>query len=192
MHKALEGLFWAIHRARSNAPQRWQKVRLHFMGTSYAPADKAEKTIEPMAQRFQVDDLVDERPARIPYFPALQALCDSHGLLFISSDDPGYSASKIYTYLLAKRPLLPILHASSPLAATLKHCSNAKITVFDASSTAESLGRALLQIVEALPDWPESSDFEINQEAFAQHEAKTMAQRLCAVFDQVCQEKIKQ
>ena len=66
MAKALEALFIAIQANRSQNPQLWESVKLHFVGTSYAPKGRETKTIEPVAVSCGVGDLVTEHPLRIP------------------------------------------------------------------------------------------------------------------------------
>ena len=46
--------------------------------------------------------------------------CNMQDALFMpGSDDPAYTASKIYPYLLTRKPLLAIFNAESPALAVL-------------------------------------------------------------------------
>ena len=110
MALALRALFSAIQSNRQKDPERWHSIKLHFVGTSYAPGNLAVKTVEPIAQELGIADLVEEHPHRIAYFEALQALIDSDAILLIGSDDPSYTASKLYPCILAKKPILAIFH----------------------------------------------------------------------------------
>ena len=101
MEFALSALFTALADERRRDPDRYRSVRLHFVGTSYADEDSGEPTVSPVAQRCGVGDLVTELPRRISYFEALQCLVDADALLVPGSDDPGYTASKLYPYILA-------------------------------------------------------------------------------------------
>ena len=98
MEFALSALFTALADERLRDPDRYRSVRLHFVGTSYADEDSGEPTVSPVAQRCGVGDLVTELPRRISYFEALQCLVDADALLVPGSDDPGYTASKLYPY----------------------------------------------------------------------------------------------
>ncbi|HKO19094.1 MAG TPA: hypothetical protein VJU82_09425, partial [Acidobacteriaceae bacterium] len=113
MRLALAGLFSALREARATSPQLVANLRLHFIGTDYAIGDRASKSVEPIAREFGVADLVYESPHRVPYFVALRCLADADALIVPGSDDPQYTASKIYPYILAKKPLLAIFHERS-------------------------------------------------------------------------------
>ena len=50
----------------------------------------------PLAEAAGVGDLVSETPQRIPYLDALEVLANSNVILLLGSDEPHYTASKIY------------------------------------------------------------------------------------------------
>lgn len=111
MAPALRGLFAAL---RDHASEHLRKgLRLHFVGTSYAAAGSGAPSIVPVAREYGLEGLVEERTERIPYARALALLKGAHALVVPGSDDPAYTASKIYPYLLAGRPLLAIFHERS-------------------------------------------------------------------------------
>jgi len=120
MAVALRTAFGALRLGLDLAPEVFGKVQLHFIGTDYAPAHLAKKTMEPVAREFQLDRRVHEWPVRIPYFEALRLLLDADFLLVPGSDDPNYTASKIYPYILAEKPLLGIFHPSSSVCDVLQ------------------------------------------------------------------------
>jgi hypothetical protein len=187
MASSLRILFKAIRSGRITDPDGWSKVRLHFAGTSYAPAGQGEKTIEPVAAEFGVEDMVVEQPDRIGYFEALQALRESAGLLIIGSDAASYTPSKIFPYVLAKRPTLGVLHQDSPATEILQRCRAAHIIKMkengeplegDAGST-ETLARFLRALGDnSVPDtdWAE----------FKPYTAREMTRRQCEVFERAC------
>lgn len=111
MAKALRALFMALRDHASDA--LLQSLRLHFIGTSYAAAGTGSPTIAPIAAEFGLRHLVDESPDRITYARTLWCLRNAAALIVPGSDDPAYTASKIYPYLLAGRPMLAIFHARS-------------------------------------------------------------------------------
>ena len=94
MRRALEALFGALRQAREARPERFARVRLHFVGTDYAESGRGRKTVAPVAVACGVGDLVDERTDRVPYFEALRCLTDANVLMAVGSDDPAYTASK--------------------------------------------------------------------------------------------------
>ena len=156
MRRTLNLLFGALHDVREREPARWADVRLHFIGTSYAPPDRAEKSVEPIAQACGVGDLVEERTWRVPYFEALRLLLDSEVVMVIGSDDPGYSASKLYPCLLSRKPLLALLHENSPAVAILHEAGVKRIMTFHPERVADP--EAIREAGEFLQEFLFSAD----------------------------------
>ena len=184
MAVALRLLFTALAAARARDPQRWAALRLHFVGTSYAPDGRAEKTVEPVARTCGVADMVVERTGRVPYFEALQLLRQSEAILVVGSDSPSYSASKLYPCLLARRPLLALLHADSPAVDILRRCRAGHVVPFrpgDAAAEAPAVEAALAAtILEAADPHPPGIDLAYFR---AEHGARAVTARQCEVFD---------
>lgn len=184
MRLALSALFLSIQRDRQRHPERWQQACLHFIGTSYAPAARAQKTIEPVAQAYGVADLVHEVPGRIPYFEALQVLKDSHAILIIGSDDAGYTASKVYPCVLAQKAILGIFHQDSSVVDILRRCQAGSAVTFNQSTQPEQLVAQLTPQLDTLLNLPQNYHHEIDWQAFSPYTAESMARKLCQVFEQ--------
>ena len=179
---ALRAFFTALGRARALHPERYARVRIHFVGTDYAPAQRAKKSVEPLACELGVDDMITEHPARIPYFEALRCLLDADALIVPGSDDPSYSASKIYPYILARKPMLAIFHEGSPAVITLRSTSAAVVVTFASVDTVETLSQSVSD------DWFSGVGRHaafVREEAFCKHTAREMTRRMCLAFDQV-------
>ena len=176
---SLEAFFTALARERAEHPDRLGHVRLHFVGTSYADGDTGEPTVAPIAARCGVADLVEEQPRRIPYFQALQCLLDADVLLIPGSDDPGYTASKLYPYVLAEKPLLALFHQESTVVDIVRQ-SRAGVVVPFASG--EDVGAVADRITHAWFDHP-PTQVETDWEAFEPYTARAMTQKLAAAFD---------
>ena len=87
--------------------------------------------------------MVTERPARVPYFEGLRLLRDAHFLVVLGSDDPEYSPSKVYPYILARRPIVAVLHASNPVADLLTRAGAGIVVTFrDAADVPAAAARA--------------------------------------------------
>lgn len=141
LHVALSGLFEAI---RCHAPAELRRrLRLHFFGTSYAPAGRGKPSITPLAQRYGLADLVEERTDRLPLSLSLACLKAADGLLVLGSNDPGYTASKLYPYLLARRPLLAIMHCQSSVVEVLQRCGGGTAVTFDATASTAQLAQSI-------------------------------------------------
>jgi hypothetical protein len=184
MAKALRGLFLALRSLRGEHPQL-ERLRLHFVGTSYAGSGRAERTVQPLAQELGVGDLVTEQPERIPYLQGLALIQASDAVLVIGSDDPGYSASKVYPCILSRRPLLAILHEASLAGSVVTECRAGSVVPFASGQSPESLVERirpeLRQLLDRTPGAPVGTDWS----AFARYSAREMTRRQCAVFDQV-------
>jgi hypothetical protein len=89
-----------------------------------------------------VADHVLEHPQRVPYFEALQVLRDAHMLLLPGSDDPQYTPSKIYPYILARRPLLAVLHENSGACDVLRSTGAGTVATFGGGRTVPAISIA--------------------------------------------------
>ena len=87
--------------------------------------------------------MVSEVTDRIPYFEALQCLRDADALFVPGSDDPGYTASKIYPYILAKKPLLAVFHAESSVVGLLQKTRAGTVVGFHSGETAEAVSERI-------------------------------------------------
>jgi len=144
LHTALHGLFSAISQ---HAPQELRRqLRLHFIGTSYAPAGWGRLTVSPVAKCYGLQDIVVEQTDRLPLSITLATLRVADALMVIGSNDPSYIASKLHPYLLAQRPLLAILHEKSPAAELLMSTGGCKLAVFNESMGNEALSQKIRKV----------------------------------------------
>lgn len=120
MRTALEILFSALNEALENEFELFSKLHFYFIGTSYAPKHSAQKTILPTAEKFGVEKQVTEMTDRIGFYSTINTLLAADALFIPGSDDPQYTASKIYPYILTKKPLLAIFNLKSSAINILK------------------------------------------------------------------------
>jgi hypothetical protein len=183
MALALRGLCLALRRVRSHHPHLADRLQLHFIGTSYAPAGRATQTVAPIAAACGVADLVTEHPQRVPYFEAQKLLTDSDVVLLIGSTDAQYTASKLYPAVLANRPMLAIFHAASSVVDILRQTQAGQVVTFDEQTNPEHLAAQLVPQLQALltcaPHPPPPTDWD----AFAPYTAQAMTRQLCQIFD---------
>ena len=183
MALALRTLFLSIQADRAQNPRNWDSIQLHFVGTSYAPADQAVKTVEPIAQACGVGDLVQEQTRRVPYFEAQQLLVDSDAILMIGSDDPGYTASKLYPCVLARKPILALFHQQSSVVNILRDCAVGQVFTFMPEDHPNTLSRQFIPHLQALLQLPKGYAPATNWAAFQPYTAREMTSQLCQVFD---------
>jgi hypothetical protein len=158
------------------------RVHLAFVGTDYAPAARARPTIAPVAEIEAIADRVTEHPARVPYFDGLRLLLDASFLVVLGSDDPEYSPSKVYPYILAKRPIVAVLHSSSPVADLITRTRAGIVVTFDGEQSIDAAAERLAaRLVEQWPAAP--AEPGVDWSAFEPYSARELTRRQCEVFD---------
>ncbi|MDB5155031.1 MAG: hypothetical protein JWR54_3782 [Mucilaginibacter sp.] len=146
MHKAVIPVFEALKKGLKYQPALFSKLKFYFIGTSYAPKGTGKPTIMPLATEHGVEGNVVEITDRISYYHTLSTLQQAHALFIPGSDDPKYTASKIYPYLLTKKPLMVVFNKDSSAVKALNRCAdNAIILTFDNQS--EDLSNAIYQVL---------------------------------------------
>lgn len=170
----------ALFKAISSYAEK-DTLRLHFIGTSYAAAGTGTKTIEPLAAEFGIEDLVREHPDRIPYSSTLRCLLDARALIVPGSDDPAYTASKIYPYLLAKKPMLAIFHRESSVTALIKEVGGGSVVPFDESSSTDQWAK---DIHKTFVPGGTLKKIDLNPAAFTPYNARSQAEKLSTFFQQ--------
>lgn len=178
---SIRSFFKAFSRVRRNGGDQFKNVVVHFVGTDYAAGARARETFRPIAAECGVADAVREIPNRIPYFEALKCLTDAEALIVPGSDDPGYTASKIYPYILANRPMLAIFHQDSTVVDVLRSTNAGVLVTFgDANDT----DRIVNEIEAKWFTSPFQQTPATNRNALKPYLAREMTRRQCAVFDQ--------
>lgn len=179
MQAAVSKLFAAFKKGLEIDPDTFSRISMYFIGTSYAPAGQGRRTIMPLAATFGIQGNVTEITDRISYFHTLSMLRQANALFIPGSDDPKYTASKIYPYLLVKKPLLAIFSPESSSIRILREYGVKH--VFDFKSVTE--GR-LLGFLRAMAEGRlVTKDYD--PEAEQKYSALTMTAKLCAIFDRV-------
>ena len=179
---AVRAFFTALRRQCEARPEWRERLRLHFIGTDYAPKDRARQTIKPVADACGVGGMVEERTGRLPYFQALRCLHDAHALFVPGSDDTTYTASKLYPYILAKKPLLAVFHEKSSVVEVLRRTGAGTIVTFDEKKDLEKTAVALQE--QWFARWPMGAP-STDWLEFSPYTAESMTRKLCGVFDQV-------
>lgn len=179
MHKALKVLFGAVKSSRERYPELFKKLNISFIGTSYAAAGRGVPTILPLAQQFDIEDNVTETTDRISYYHTLLTLQQADALFIPGSDSDGYTASKIYPYLLTGKPLLAVINSKSPAVEVLSEYGAEHVHFFDkeeeAISATEIFLTQLLHNAVAKPQY--------NPLAIEKYSALNITRKQCQLFD---------
>ena len=180
MLPALQALFKAI---KTKMPgEELSRLRMYFIGTSYAPKGQAAPKVLSLAQAYGLTDQVVEQCDRIPYVDTLRCLTEADALLAIGSDDPGYTASKIYPYLLARKPLLAIYHQESSIISLIRAVGGAVCLPMSMPVDEDALAAEIAQVW--LSDRQYAQTAPLNAAAFAPFTDQGCAKELCHFFDQ--------
>jgi hypothetical protein len=127
-YRVLDCLFEALVLMRTEYPDLFSRLRIHFVGTGKSPDDPAGHNILPRSMQFGLDKIVTEHPQRVPYTDVLSHLVQASAILILGSTEAHYSPSKIYQSVEAKRPIFALLHKASTAIQVLES-SNAGVVV---------------------------------------------------------------
>jgi hypothetical protein len=178
----VRALFRAFARLRAVEPALAARMRMNFIGTSNQPKDGQSYCVRPLAEAEGVSDAVREIPRRLPYMHALGMLARSDGVLLIGSDEPHYTASKIYPALMSGRPFLSLFHRVSSAHAILTNAGGGRAFAFATPQELVELEAPLAEGLRALAAAPDSLG-RTDPSSYAPYEARATARRFADIFD---------
>jgi hypothetical protein len=180
MYNAIKPLFNSLNKGLTSAPALFNKLKLYFIGTSYAPNGYGEQTIMPLAKACGVENHVIEITDRIGYYHTLSTLQQADALFIPGSDDPAYTASKIFPYLLTGRPLLCCFNSGSSAIEILNEYGATDSYPYD--TTKDINDKIYDFVMKLLTD--ELRPQVYNKVAEEKYSAQNMTKRQCELFDQ--------
>lgn len=172
MALATGSMFRAVREGLDREPGLFSRLQFFFVGTSYAADGMGQKTIEPVAEKWGVAGQVTEITDRLPYFTALQVLRDADMLFIPGSTDAQYTASKLYPYILASKPLIAVFNENSSVVEILARTRAGACVTFTNEETPEMIAprvrEALGEIAGRLPftpatDWQEFEPYSARE-----------------------------
>jgi hypothetical protein len=183
MANVLRAFFRGVQSLRRSDPELFRKVRMHFVGTTYAANAQGQYQIVPYAREFGLDDLVEEQPQRVPHLQAIQLMLDSNALVIVGSEAPHYTASKIFPCMLAGKPLLAVLHEESHAGKLLRELNAGTAVTFGSvrpvTSIHDEISGGMRELLCAPPDWRPTTAWD----KFEPYTARAVTARLAEVFD---------
>lgn len=186
LHKALDLLFEGFKLGLKSHPEQFKTLRFHFIGTSYAPKGTGIKTILPLAEKHGVGAYVREETDRIGFYNSLNYISGANGVIIPGSDDPNYTASKIYPYILSKKPLLAIFDHQSSAVKIIQECRAGSVATFQAPQAVEIISEYLYVLSSK-----SNQKVETDMEKFKKYSAEQMTRDQCNLFDKVMAQKSK-
>ncbi len=120
----------------------------------------------------------------MPYLAALSVLARSDGLFLIGSDEPHYTASKIYPALMSGRPFLSLFHRASSAHAILSATGGGRALSFTNQAELDALAAPLAEVLRTLALTPEALG-SADPASYAPYEARAIAARFAEIFDRL-------
>jgi hypothetical protein len=172
-----------------------KNIRIDIAGTSYATYGKPAESLWPIIRQYNPDVEGGERVDRLAYLDTLSRLVESDRLMLFGTDDPGYTASKLFTYVLARRPLLVICREESSVARIVRETKSAELITFgeqDIGYGISDMGKEVKTKIkkeweEAMGRWlamDPAKEPATDWKAFEKYTAKRMTETLCRFFDE--------
>jgi Glycosyl transferase 4-like domain len=183
MLPSLRAVFQAVIVGLKRWPDLFGRLRMHFVGTTYAHRAAEEYQVLGLAKETGVEQLVDEHPGRVAYLTAIQIMLDSHALLAVGSESVHYTASKIFPCILAARPLLAVFHEKSSVSTILRETRASDVIEFGATRPVSATVEDIAGQLRNLLGLPANSRPPIRWDVFERYTTKAMTGRLAAVFD---------
>ena len=121
------------------------EITFEALGTSYSVNGKLPAHFLDQVKNSPLYSSVKESPERLPYSEVLKILAKSSALIVFGTDDPGYTASKIYAYLLAKRPLLAIFHERSSVVPLMREVGGGILVTFNDQTSMSELSAKIFR-----------------------------------------------
>ena len=187
LKKSLGIFFAALKDITREKPLQYAQIHCWFIGTSYALPGKGLQTILPVAQSFGVETIVTEITDRLPYFQSLYYLLQADLLFIPGSTDSAYTASKVYPYILAEKPLLAIFHKKSSIVNIVNETNAGTVITFDED---ENILKHVVECRENLLKLLFTDrGVNTNWAAFEKYTAKSMTKTMLSFFDEILQKK---
>lgn len=181
LRHAAEAFFDAVRLGLERNPDLFRRLRVHFVGTTYAANAADAYQVLPIVREKGVEAFVTEHPERLSYQESLQIMADSHSLLMLGNPSPHYTASKVFPYILSKRPILALFHEQSSVVET----QAGELVSFSAerplSAQVEAIYDKLLAFISLPAGWQPPTRWD----AFQQYSTRAMTERLAHVLDRI-------
>ena len=183
MTPILAALFQALATLKAQDAEFAAKLKLDFVGTNYASPERTHKLVEPTAHAHGVQELVREHPERVAYFQTIALYDASDAILVIGSVHADYTPSKLFSCILAKKPILALFHRRSPAVEIARRFPNVFLATFDDNSAEPQFRK---RIAEGIA-WLRAASFDaaaIDAE-IEPWSAMALTEAQCAIFDRI-------
>lgn len=186
--ETLRAFFAAVVLLRERRGSLYERLAIHFFGTSNQTDLRAPERALPVARELGVADRVTEIAPRIGYLDAVRVQTQANGLLLLGSSESHYTASKLFPALLSRRPLLALYHERSTVVEMLRSAAPepaARCVTYGDTTRAESRIEEIYAALVALLETPAEAPVEVDPAAIQELSASAMAGRLARLLDRV-------
>jgi hypothetical protein len=180
-YRVLDCLLAAVAQMRTEYPDQFSRLRIHFVGTGKSPDEPAGYNIRPRATLFGLDEIISEHPQRVPYVDVLSHLVQATAILIIGSTEAHYSPSKIYQSVQAKRPIFALLHEASTAIQVIER-SNAGVAIPLTETTLPEPKYLASRLAAFISDIRYSAD-KVEWSKFEAYSARESTRRLALAMD---------
>jgi len=160
-------------------PNFQEDYLVYLKGTSYVGGTNLKQIGLEIAKSYGLNN-IQEDPLRVSMLEVLNTLSTVNGLIIFGTDEPNYTASKIYPYVQSRKPILAILHQNSSAFKILNEITNA--TVIPINATKEIILKKILIFLQQVRS---NEKLIVNEEEFEKFSAKYMTKKQTELFQQV-------
>ena len=147
MLESVRTLFESLAAVRSKG----RDVRVNLIGVSGQPAGRDSLGLANLARSMGIAECVNVLPARIGYLDALRTMQDADMLLLLGTRYSHYTASKVFPYWLAGKPILGLFHEASTVFKILGDLGGGRLVGYGASGPRAHVGD-LARLIEETAD----------------------------------------
>jgi Glycosyl transferase 4-like domain len=184
MLDTVRALMLALAEVRARRRDIYARLCLNFIGTTANPDAPDGRWVHPLAEAAGVTDAVREEPQRRPYLEALSLQTRSHAILMLGSDEPHYTASKIYGVMMSGQPYLSVFHQESSSHEILSRAGGGIALGFDGAAALPGLVGPLADAIIRLATAPDTLG-RADPAAYRDFTAANIARRYADVFDRL-------
>lgn len=184
-HDTVRALLRGAMLFRERNRVRGEALQFHFIGTSYAPKDPVP-IVSSIAAEVGAAGFVRERPARVPYIDALNAMQHADVVVTLGSAEPHYTASKVYNCIAARRPVLAICHEQTrSVSAAVEATAAGRVVTYDSLTGAQSRIEDIAAALDVLTRRGARGATSESLKAIEPFSARSMTSALLAIFERV-------
>ena len=181
-YPVLESVMQALVSLKGENLPLLKRLRFHFIGTGSNPADSESYNIKPLAEKYNLSDIVLEHPARIPYLDVLNHLKQADLVLILGSTEPHYTPSKVFQAVLSRQQVLAFLHKDSTAINILEKTNAGEVIIFEDESSVVKQKDKIKDIFVKMTNG-EYQKKQINWQALKVYSAEMMAKKLANIFN---------